>query len=146
MKTKSILKMSVLLVLSLMLGICMSCGQGNATHQQAQQPPIPRPPAPQPSVLDEIIIQTGGTEDDLRGYYFSGGVVYGVRYYWSTGACSRHIAGSYSGNSFTTKDGTITCEVTPTELVMHFSSGSSRSFPRVTDQDLVNAIKNAPVN
>ena len=52
------------------------------------------------SPLDEVIMVTGGTDNDIRTYYFSKGVVYYVQCY-NAGAVAKSIRGSYSGNSIT---------------------------------------------
>lgn len=101
-----------------------------------------------PSALDEVIMVTGGTDNDLRTYYFSKGVFYYVQCY-NAGAVAKSISGSYSGNSITgtSLGGTVICTVKPTEVTIFFATGNSRDFLRITEgESLYNIIKNAPVN
>jgi len=100
------------------------------------------------SPLDEVIMVTGGTDNDLRTYYFSKGVVYYVQCY-NAGAVAKSIRGSYSGNSITgtSLGGTVICTVKPTKVTIFFDTGNSRDFRRITEgESLYNIIKNAPVN
>ena len=101
-----------------------------------------------PSALDEVIMVTGGTDNDLRTFYFSKGVVYYVQCY-NAGAVAKSISGSYSGNSITgtSLGGTVICTVKPTKVTIFFDTGNSRDFLRITEgESLYNIIKNAPVN
>ena len=100
------------------------------------------------SPLDEVIMVTGGTDNDIRTYYFSKGVVYYVQCY-NAGAVAKSIRGSYSGNSITgtSLGGTVICTVKPTKVTLFFDTGNSRDFLRITEgESLYNIIKNAPVN
>jgi len=101
-----------------------------------------------PSALDEVIMVTGGTDNDLRTFYFSKGVVYYVQCY-NAGVVAKSISGSYSGNSITgtSLGGTVICTVKPTKVTIFFDTGNSRDFLRITEgESLYNIIKNAPVN
>ena len=101
-----------------------------------------------PSALDEVIMVTGGTDNDLRTFYFSKGVVYYVQCY-NAGVVAKSISWSYSGNSITgtSLGGTVICTVKPTKVTLFFDTGNSRDFLRITEgESLYNIIKNAPVN
>ena len=99
-----------------------------------------------PSALDEVIMMTGGTDDDFRCYYCSRGVIYGVKYYILSGSIEKSIAGSYSGNSCTTDEGAFTCVVKPTKVII-FVGEKSRALPRILESEILyKPIKDAPVN
>ena len=133
MRTKSMVRTAVLLVLSLGLGIVMGCNQGNNTPQQQGNTPGGN---------------TGGgtTQGSLDGlvvsesegyYYFSNNQVF---YAWdANGTFKKRLVGSYSGTTF--HEGSQSFTITINANYISFDNGVT--MPIVTDPTLITKVKNA---
>lgn len=71
------------------------------------------------------------------GYYFIDGKVYAV----DSGKWEKSFSGTYSGNNYTSYDGTVI----PFTISGNILKINNREFLRVTDSNTLEKVKNAPI-
>ncbi len=138
MRTKSMVRTAVLLVLSLGLGIVMGCNQGNNTpQQQGNTPGGNTGGGTTQGSLDGLVVSS---EDHY--FYFVENVIYGV--WFEDSSWKRRADGSYTqANTGTLGGETFTATVTSDYVKVSLEGGTI--LPIVKNQDLINMIKNATI-
>lgn len=138
MRTKSMVRTAVLLVLSLGLGIVMSCNQGNNTPQkQGNTPGGNTGGGTTQGSLDGLVVIAGD-----HYFYFVENVIYGV--WFEDSSWKRRADGSYTqANTGTLDSETFTATVTSDYVKLSLEGGVV--LPIVKDQVIINMIKNATI-
>ena len=129
MRTKSVFRMSVLLVLIAGLGVMMSCNHGNKVSQQGSGGSVNTQRS-----LDELICGSNGFY-----FYFSRGSVYVCQF--KNDSWQKFSAGTYVGNQFTDLDGEK-YTVIVSEITVTFQGPEPATHLICTDPNILKIVKN----